>query len=111
MTQLYLIGWSDEVLEFLLARDDDDSLGLIPTPLGSFVVFSPLVACELPKSKADPGILGVFAEEPKDAKTPDPSPKAELAPLVGEVTLLVERGAIPLRGFVLLLKESKRLAG
>ena len=65
----------------------------------------------LPKSSDDPGVFGVLLDDPKDAKTPDPRPNADDAPLVGEATLVVERGVIPLSGFVLLLKESKRFAG
>lgn len=58
-----------------------------------------------------PGVLGVFPEEPKEANAPDPKPKAEDAPLVGEATFVVAKGAMPLRVFVLLLNESNRLAG
>lgn len=46
---------------------------------------------------AAPGVLGVLAEEPKDAKAPDPKPKAEEAPAVGEATLEVVKGVMPLR--------------
>lgn len=44
-----------------------------------------------PRSKALPGVLGVFAEEPKEANAPEPSPKAFDAPADGEETP-VERG-------------------
>lgn len=52
-------------------------------------------------SIAAPGVLGVFAEEPKDAKAPDPKPKAEEAPAVGEATLEVVKGVMPLREVLL----------
>ena len=70
---------------------------------------------ELAKSREVPGVLGVFAEDPKEAKAPDPRPKAEEAPLVGEATLVVVKGAMPLNGLDLLLKDPsvtpKRFAG
>ena len=47
------------------------------------------------------GVRGVFAVEPNDAKAPDPRPKAEDAPLVGEATPVVVRGEMPLRGLAL----------
>ena len=52
-----------------------------------------------------PGVLGVLAEDPKDANAPDPSPKAEDAPVVGEATVVVVKGEIPLKGFDLPLVE------
>lgn len=46
-----------------------------------------------------PGVLGVFADRPKDAKAPEPRPKAEEAPGVGEATLVVVvKGGMPLSG-------------
>ena len=48
-----------------------------------------------------PGVLGVFAEDPKDAKAPEPSPKAEEAPVVGEETLVVVKGDMPFNRFAL----------
>ena len=51
---------------------------------------SPLFA----KSKAEPGVFGVFAALPKLAKAPLPKPKAEEAPvLVGDATEVVLKGA------------------
>lgn len=49
-------------------------------------------------SIAVPGVLGVLAEVPKDAKAPEPRLKAEEAPVVGEATLVVVKGAMPLSG-------------
>lgn len=68
------------------------------------------MALELLRSNDVPGVLGVLPEEPNDANAPDPKPKAEDAPLVGDATFVVARGVMPLRGFVLLLKESNRFA-
>ena len=51
-----------------------------------------------PKSSAVPGDLGAFADEPKDANAPEPRPKAEDAPVVGEATLVVVKGAMALKG-------------
>ena len=69
---------------------------------------------ELPKSRDVPGVLGVLPEDPKEAKAPEPRPKAEEAPLVGDATPEVVRGVMPLNGLPLLLKEPsppKRFAG
>ena len=93
--------------------EDDEACGLTEIPLisldGSFTALSAFGV--LPKSRADPGVLGVLLDDPNDAKTPEPKPNADDAPLVGDATLFVERGVIPLSGLVLLLKESKRFAG
>lgn len=47
---------------------------------------------------AVPGVLGVLEEDPKDANAPEPKPKAEEAPVVGEATLVVVTGVMPLSG-------------
>lgn len=49
------------------------------------------------KSKAVPGVLGVFVADPKDAKAPDPRPKADAAP--GDETPEVFSAGILLNGF------------
>lgn len=49
------------------------------------------------KSKV-PGVFGVFVADPKDAKAPEPKPKAEEA-LVDGVVTPVESGEIALNGF------------
>lgn len=70
--------------------------------LSSDVCASFLSPPTLPKSKAAPGVLGVFPEDPKDAKAPLPSPKAE-EPLaaVGDETAELER--LPMKLELLLL--------
>ena len=80
--------------------------------LPSFSRFSPTGEGEVPgtveppKSSAFPGDFGVFAEEPKEAKAPDPSPNAEEAPdAVGEEILLVVKGATALKGLCLPWEE------
>ena len=78
---------------------------------GSVSRRSPATEWEFPKSNAVPGVLGVFAEDPNEANAPVPKPKADDAALVGEATFVVAKGVMPLRGFVLLLKDSNRLAG
>ncbi len=115
-----LRGCSVGILDDLLGREDCEGFDLMSAPSlereDSFVFFS-LAAVEeeeLPKSRPVPGVLGVFPEDPKDAKAPDPRPKAEEAPLVGEATLVVVNGVIPLNGLLLLLKDPSppnRLAG
>lgn len=56
-------------------------------------------AAEAPKSRALPGDLGVFAEDPKEANAPVPRPKADEAPEFEEGMLVVFRGVTLLRGF------------
>ncbi len=71
-----------------------------------FTLFSLFVeGVELLKSSDVPGVFGVFPEDPKDAKAPEPRPNADDAPLVGEATLVVVNGAMPLKGLDLLLKD------
>ena len=83
----------------------------------SFSRFSPIAdeGVELAKSREVPGVLGVFAEDPKDANAPDPRPNADEAPVVGEAVVVVVKGAMPLNGLGLLLKgpsaPPKRFAG
>ena len=72
---------------------------------------SPLDPEALPRSRPEPGVFGVLAEDPKEAKAPDPSPKAEEAPLVGDVSLVVDKGVMLFNGLDLLLNESNRFAG
>ena len=99
----------------MVASDDTEAFALTSLSLVSFNCsfsrLSPVAGAELPKSRPVPGVFGVLAEVPKDANAPDPRPKADEAPLVGEATLVVVKGVMPLSGLVLLLKESKRLAG
>lgn len=52
----------------------------------------------LPQSKAVPGVFGVLAADPNDAKAPDPRPNADEAPEVGEATELAVNGAFELKG-------------
>lgn len=76
----------EEVFDFMLPVDDVSSL----VSRLSFVL-------EL-RSKLPPGVLGVLLDEPKDAKAPEPSPKAFDAPAEGEDTP-PERGDMALKGF------------
>ena len=57
-------------------------------------------ATALAKSKAVPGVLGVFVAEPKEAKAPEPRPKAPEAPVVGEEIPLVFKGVTALKGLL-----------
>ena len=50
------------------------------------------------KSKPVPGVFGVLTADPKEAKAPEPRPKAEDA--TGDVTVLVLRGCMSLKGLV-----------
>ena len=100
-------------------RDDVEGFVLTSEPalFFSFSRFSPIAdeGVELAKSREVPGVLGVFAEDPKDANAPDPRPKADEAPVVGEAVVVVVKGAMPLNGLGLLLKgpsvPPKRFAG
>ena len=98
-------GCSESVLDDLLAKDDDETLGLIfsvccSSPL-SLSRLSPTTegeATEDPNSSVVPGVFGVLADEPKDANAPEPSPNAEEAFAVGEEMLLVVSGEMALKG-------------
>lgn len=68
---------------------------------GRFSLAAEIGVPDCPKSRDVPGVLGVFAVEPKDAKAPDPRPNAEDAPDVGDATPVVVRGVIPLVAFAL----------
>lgn len=55
----------------------------------------------LAKSKAVPGVLGVFVAEPNEAKAPVPRAKApEAAPVVGDEMPLVLNGVTVLKGLL-----------
>lgn len=112
-------GCSEGAMDDLLLKDDVEGNVLTSGPALSFSFsrFSPAAVegVELAKSRAVPGVLGVFAEDPKDAKAPDPRPKADEAPLVGEAAFVVVKGAMPLNGLDLPLRDPspppKRFAG
>lgn len=65
----------------LLTRDNFSSAGVVTGEAA------------LAKSKAVPGVLGVFVEEPKEANAPEPRPKADDAP--GEAIAAVFNGEAP----------------
>lgn len=98
---------SEEVMEDLWVRDEVERLTLASGPALSLSLslFSPAAVDGVEKSRLVPGVLGVLAEDPNDAKAPDPRPKAEDAPLVGEAVFVVVKGAMPLNGLDLLLKD------
>lgn len=99
-------GCSGAVFDDRLASDEVETFVLMSTPEASFPNslsrFSAPVVEAFPKlavSRDVPGVLGVFMEDPKDAKAPEPSPKAEDAPFgVGEEIFVVLRGDMPLNG-------------
>lgn len=106
-----LSGCSEDVPAELLIREDCEGFDLMSAPSlnlefpFTFLSLAAVKGVLLPSSSDDPGVFGVFPVDPNDAKAPDPRPKAEEAPLVGDATLVVVKGAIPLNGLVLLLKE------
>lgn len=88
-------GWSLVVPVGEVSRDEEEVLDLMfPEDEVYGSVVSRLSFAD-PSSKALPGVLGVF--EPKEAKAPEPSPKAFEAPADGEETP-PERGDIALKG-------------
>lgn len=101
---------SDIVLDDRLAKEDVDAFGLISAPPASFTVsfsrFSATGVVELLRSRDAPGVRGVLAEDPKDANAPEPRPKAEEAPFVEGVTLVVVKGETPLNGLDLPLVDT-----
>ena len=89
----------------MLPKDDEEAFGLTLAPNtffpSSFSLFSGAgegEAAKGPKSRDVPGVLGFFAEEPKEANAPDPRPKADDAPAVGEDMLVVVKGGMLLKG-------------
>lgn len=98
------------MLDDRLAKEDVDAFGLISAPLASFTAsfsrFSTTGVVELLRSRDAPGVRGVLAVDPKDANAPEPSPKAEEAPFVEGVTLLVVNGGMPLNGLDLPLVDT-----
>jgi hypothetical protein len=87
--------------------DIDSFRELLATLLGGLSFFSAGVvgiaglvamAADL-KSKAVPGVLGVFVADPNEANAPEPRPNAEEPPVVGDATLGVN-GDTPLKGFL-----------
>lgn len=112
---MFLSECSDEAPDDLLVSDDADPLDLtFPSFATSLFGFSAAMGVELPKSSDAPGVRGVFPELPKEAKAPEPRPKADEAPLVGEAMVDVVNGEMPLNGLLLLLKDPSppnRLAG
>lgn len=50
------------------------------------------------KSNAVPGVFGVLLADPKDANAPEPSPKAEEPPVVGDASAPGVNGEMPLNG-------------
>lgn len=112
MTQVYLRGQEEslplgegsidcEVDERILAMDFRDN-SFFSSFSGSFLSLETadagVEAATLLKSKAVPGVLGVFVAEPKEAKAPEPRPKAEEPPAVGEEIPLVVSGVTELKG-------------
>lgn len=99
---MYLSGCSDADVAGpvdLLVKEETDACDLMSLPTGSRAASfsrSLPVADGLEESIAVPGVLGVLADRPKEAKAPEPRPKAEEAPGAGEATLVVVKGAMPL---------------
>ena len=105
---------SEAALGDLPFREETDAFDLTVGPVGSGAVsfsrLSPITA-EPPSSEVVPGVFGVLEEEPKDAKAPEPRPKADEPALAGDATLAVLNVEMPLKGFfpVLVLSAPKRL--
>ena len=103
---MFLSECSEDAPDDLLVRDDADLFGLTsPSFPISLLCLSAPAGVELPKSSEVPGVRGVFPDAPNDAKAPEPNPKAEDAPLVGEAMAEVVSGAMPLNGLLLLLND------
>lgn len=86
------------MLEDLVVKDEADAFVLTSAPVLScsrLSLFAAAGVLELAKSKDVPGVLGVFVVDPNDAKAPEPSPKAEEAPVVGEEMFVVVKGDMP----------------
>lgn len=97
-------GCSDGALGDWIVRDEVEVFEATPWVPPSFTASFPRFSLTEvadpvaePKSRDVPGVFGVFAEDPKDAKAPEPRPKADEAPELGEETL-VDNGEIALKG-------------
>lgn len=97
-----LRGCSGVVLDDLLVKEDDDIFVFMSVPLvslpASFSRFSTTGVVDPPGPRAEPGIPEVLVDDPKEANAPEPSPKAKDAPLMGGVTVFVDKGVMPLNG-------------
>ena len=80
-------------------REDIDFFAEILSPC--FPVSFSWVVFEDVFSEPVPGVFGTLEDDPKDAKAPDPRPKAEDAPTVGEDMTDVVIGVKALNGFAL----------
>lgn len=106
-TQVERMGCSFGPLELLLLlKEDAEPLDLTVFAPGPSL--SPSAALDGFRSKPPPGVLGVFVDDPNDAKAPDPRPNADDALAEGEGTF-VERGDIALKGFERPMEPSNRL--
>lgn len=93
--------------EFIASSDatvDIDSLRALLTILLtglSFFSAGVVGAVKDLKSNAVPGVLGVFVDDPNEAKAPDPRPNAEEPPAVGEARAPGVNGELTaLKGFL-----------
>lgn len=97
-----LRGCSDVVLDDLLVKDDDDTLAFMSAPPvslpASFSRFSTIGVADPPGPRAVPGMPEALVDDPKEANAPEPSPKAKDAPLMGGVTVFVDKGVMALNG-------------
>jgi len=98
-TQVCLKGWErGGVADLESAREAFDIF--VTMSLACFSMAGVLAdnATTLPKSRAVPGVFGIF-EDPKDANAPEPRPNALDAPAVGEAMEVTEGDAV-LKGFL-----------
>lgn len=93
MIQIDLSGWPLTAAPDVASIDDDDAFDLI------LLSISASGSAPSRFSSVPPGVLGVLADEPNEAKAPDPSPNAFDAPAPGEETP-PERGDMALKGLV-----------
>ena len=101
---MYLRGCSEPATDDLLFKDVTEGFALmswLPVSCAASFSRSRPDSEEVLATMPLPGVFGVLAAEPKDAKAPDPKPKAEEAPAVGEATLEVVKGVMPLREVLL----------
>ena len=119
MTQVCLSGHDgpgsdDELLEAAVSSALEEAVVLVEVErvrVGSFLSvdsrgvggadFCAAEVCEVrplwAKSKAVPGVFGVLFADPKEANAPEPSPKAEEPPVVGEARPEDVNGETPLQ--------------
>lgn len=91
-----LIGCSKARPDALFSNEEEEAFWLIVSPCLGASLSDLSVVVEI--VSVAPGVLGALMEEPNEAKAPEPSPKAEEAPIAGEPRVVLAEGVVALKG-------------